>query len=352
MIKKNPVTNLWEVSVSRRPPGGMSPRSLKRINIKSEAKAKLIERELIILLDKKISEARRELWKDVVHQCLEFNKGSSWNLKTFQNYETALHAYTLPKWAEIPIKDITTHQIKELLLKDLGELSESTRKSMAKYINAVFTFAFEKGLISANPMPRMKFRIGGKIETVLTEDQVKVFLAKAKEMEPEWYPVWATAVLTGMRSGELFALRWESVDIPGRKIVVRESWDSKNGFKAFTKNRGHRILELPNSLAPILSKLYETRTNEFVLPRITKWERGEQARELQIFLFMIGLPKIRFHDLRSTYCTILLNRGVEPAKVMMLAGFADLKTLAIYMRKTGILLKGATRVLDDFVTEN
>jgi integrase len=108
---------------------------------------------------------------------------------------------------------------------------------------------------------------------------------------------------------------------------------------------------MPNSLAPILCRLYESRTNEFVLPRITKGERGEQARELQIFLFMIGLPKIRFHDLRSTYCTILLNRGVERAKVMMLAGFADLKTLAIYMRKMGILLKESTKVLDDFVTE-
>lgn len=177
------------------------------------------------------------------------------------------------------------------------------------------------------------------------------FLADAKEMEPEWYPVWATAVFTGMRSGELFALKWDSVDIAGRKIVVRESWDSKNGFKPYPKNRHHRILEIPNPLIPILKDLFLKRSNEFVLPRINKWERGEQARELQIFLFHIGLPKIRFHDLRSTYCTILLNRGVEPAKVMMLAGFADLKTLAIYMRKTGILLKGATNVLDDFVNE-
>jgi integrase len=47
---------------------------------------------------------------------------------------------------------------------------------------------------------------------------------------------------------------------------------------------------------------------------------------------------------------MLLNRGVEPAKVMMLAGFADLKTLGIYMRKTGIMIKGATKALDDFMT--
>jgi len=348
MIRKNLNTNLWEVSVSIRPKG-MSPRSLKRINSKSEAKAKQVERELILILDKKITESKKELWKDIVEQFLELNKGSSWNLKTYQNYETALRSYTLAKWGSRAIKDISTFDIKNLILTDLTHLSESTRKSMWKYINGVFTFAFEKRLIPGNPMPRMKFRIGQKIEAVLTEEQIKIFLKSAKESQNEWYPIWAAAIFTGMRSGELFALKWDSVDLASRKIVVREAWDSKNGFKPYPKNKHHRILEIPQPLLPILGELHSNRSNEFVLPRLTPWERGEQARELQYFLFSLSLPRLRFHDLRSTYCTLLLNRGVEPAKVMLLAGFADLKTLAIYMRKAGILVKGATKVLNDFI---
>ncbi len=47
---------------------------------------------------------------------------------------------------------------------------------------------------------------------------------------------------------------------------------------------------------------------------------------------------------------MLLNLGVEHAKVMMLAGVADLKTLGIYLRKGWGLVRGATKVLDDFMT--
>ena len=195
----------------------------------------------------------------------------------------------------------------------------------------------------------MKIKQGDKIEGVLNEDEIKLLLTKAKEAENEWYPVWATAIFTGMRSGELFALKWDSVDIENRKIVVREAWDSKNGYKPYPKNKHHRIFEIPKPLIPILRELTLNRSSDFVLPRIIKWERGGQARELQFFLFQIGLKHMRFHDLRSTYCTILLNRGVEPAKVMMLAGFADLKTLGIYLRKGGILIKGATSPLDNFI---
>jgi hypothetical protein len=103
MIRKNLATNSWEVSVSIRPKG-MSPRSLKRINIKSEVKARQVERELAILLDRKITESKKELWKDIVEEFLELNKGTSWNLNTHQNYETALKAYTLPKWGKLAIK--------------------------------------------------------------------------------------------------------------------------------------------------------------------------------------------------------------------------------------------------------
>jgi hypothetical protein len=71
----------------------MSPRSLKPINIKSEAKAKQVERELAILLSQKITKYQKELWKDIVEEFLELNKGTNWNLNTNQNYKTALRYY-------------------------------------------------------------------------------------------------------------------------------------------------------------------------------------------------------------------------------------------------------------------
>jgi integrase len=73
----------------------------------------------------------------------------------------------------------------------------------------------------------------------------------------------------------------------------------------------------------------------FVLPRIDKWDKGEQARELRMFLQGLGLPRIRFHDLRATWATIMLSMGIAPIKVMAMGGWKDLKTMQHYIRKAG-----------------
>lgn len=69
-------------------------------------------------------------------------------------------------------------------------------------------------------------------------------------------------------------------------------------------------------------------------------------RCLRMFLLGLGLPAIRFHDLRATWATLLLSKGVEPIKVMFMGGWSDLKTLQIYIRKAGVNIKGSTDVLD------
>ncbi len=64
-----------------------------------------------------------------------------------------------------------------------------------------------------------------------------------------------------------------------------------------------------------------------------------------MFLTGLGLPVVRFHDLRASWATIMLGRDVEPAKVMVMGGWNDIKTLMIYMRKAGINIRGITDCL-------
>lgn len=79
----------------------------------------------------------------------------------------------------------------------------------------------------------------------------------------------------------------------------------------------------------------------YVLPRLQDWDTGRQAEILRMFLSSIGLPRIRFHDLRASWATMLLSKGLEPAKVMKLGGWKDLKTMMIYLRKAGIDTRGS-----------
>ena len=65
-----------------------------------------------------------------------------------------------------------------------------------------------------------------------------------------------------------------------------------------------------------------------------------------MFMIGLGLPRIRFHDLRATWATLMLSKGVEPAKVMVMGGWKELKTLMVYLRKAGISIRGITNCLN------
>lgn len=208
----------------------------------------------------------------------------------------------------------------------------------------------EKGHINRNPTPLLKFKLCEKIKGFLSEDQIVKLLRSAQEQNWHWYSHYAVAFFTGMRNGEMYALTWNKVNLEERQILVNIAWNSKNGFKS-TKSGDDRRVEIPKPLMPVLMELkLQSAGSEFVLPRLNKWDKGEQARELRFFLKSIGLPEIRFNDLRASWATMLLAKGVAPSQVMAMGGWKDMDTMMIYMRKAGINIKNSTSVLDGLQT--
>jgi len=146
-----------------------------------------------------------------------------------------------------------------------------------------------------------------------------------------------------MRNGELFALTWDKVCLENNTILVDCSWTKRDGLKS-TKSGDDRIVEIAEPLLPVLKTLKVQRSgSQYVLPRAPRWDKGEQARELRMFMLGIGMSPVRFHDLRATWATLMLAGGQAPAKVMTMGGWKDLKTMMIYMRKAGIDIKGITK---------
>ncbi len=344
-IKFNPKTNLWDASFSKRPKGGGNPKTLKRRGMKSKAEASRVYNELVIQVDQKVNRKKSVTFSKLLIAYILSNKDVNWSLKTTENYESTLKAYADPLWGDISVSEITPPDIRKFF-EPFRERPESYRKSLYKYIRGIFQFAVEQGIIPSNPVPKMKFRIGFKIENILNESQVLQFLKQAKEMNWPWYPHCLMALSTGMRNGELFALDWDHVSLDEKRIVVARTWNNKDGFKEYPKNGDHRIVEISNSLLEKLKILKEENPESaFVLPRLDRWERGEQARDLRMFLSGLGLPTIRFHDLRATWATILMTKGTAPIKVMVMGGWKDIKTMGRYIRKAGVEIKGITDVL-------
>lgn len=331
----------YVVTYHRRHPVTRDVRSLRRQGIKTRPEAERAYRQLIIKMGEKFNENLYPTWPEVVERFLESYANQGIAKSTIKNYQTSLVTHTYPLWSERKINEISTGEIRDLIQEQLREFSEAHRKSMLKFVRAVFRYALEHEIIERDPTPKLKFKINEKIKKVLTESEVRTFLQKAKECNHPWFPVWALACYTGLRNGELYALKWENVSLEKRLIFITHSWNKINGLKE-TKSGDDRIVEIAPSLVPILKQLQKNNCTDYVLPRIRDWETGTQAKPLQEFLKDIGLPLIRFHDLRASWATIMLSKGVEPIKVMSMGGWKDLKTMQIYVRKSGINIYGIT----------
>ena len=164
------------------------------------------------------------------------------------------------------------------------------------------------------------------------------------------------ALLTGMRNGELYALRWRQIDEVAGLISINCSWTNKDGLHP-TKSNKNRTFPISGELRSLLLDLKRTGTyseelkslagndgkfDDFVLPRSPVWKHGEQARIAKSFCELIDITKVKFHDLRATFITSLLAQGVPLPVVMKLVGHSRSSTTDRYLRLAGIYTKGST----------
>lgn len=257
--------NSWTITCCMRRSITRKPVAKARQGLKSKAEALLVEKQLMLLLDRKLREAKEPFWE--VHLKSYINEIGNRDIsqKTVENTRLCLEAHTIPVWGKKLISEISTNEIRELI-RSKDDLSESHRKNILKYIRGCFEFCVELGVLKANPAPKMAFRIGEKLKSVLTQEQVKILLNYAKIENHEWYSIWTMALYTGLRNGELYALTWDKVNLEQRIALIDTSWNSKDGFKG-TKSGDDRNIELAPELVIVLKELkLKSADSHFVLP--------------------------------------------------------------------------------------
>ncbi len=337
--------NLYRATYSKRHPKTKKTFRATRRNIKTITLAKKIRLELVLQVERKIEESVTPTFGICLEEYLLEITKRDYASSTIKNMSACLRKHT-KSWIDVRLDHISGDEFRKLIKERVGSRSVHQQKNIHKYLKGLFEYALEKGYIIRNPTPKMNFKAPRNAKEVLTKSESVFFLRKASEHRSKWYPIWATALYTGMRSSELYSLTWDKVDFENERILVNASWDkTKVDFKS-TKSGYDRYVEIAPQLLSLLKELkLRSKSNQFVLPRLTEWKRGDQAKELQKFLLSFDLPKIRFHDLRATWATILLSKGTPPVQVMKMGGWRELKTMQYYIRLSGIDTKG---VLSDF----
>ncbi len=336
----------YTVRYAKRHPITQQSIGLLRKGVKTKAEATRVEKELVLGVAERLHRDVIPSWSECVEEWKNAARTDGICETTIFAYQKCLYAHTLPIWGKRTVDTITQDEVRTLIRSSEKPWSESHRKNMIKYVRAVFRLAVEKGYINRIPVPRMKFHVVESLKGGLTEGQARNLLETARAVDHEWYPHWAVALYTGMRNGELYALRWDCVDFESGIVRVKSTWNNKDGFKP-PKSWEERVVEISPALMPVMKRLkLQTGDTGFVLPRVHDWDKGEQARVLRTFLAGMRQPAIRFHDLRASWATLLLLKGVEPIKVMAMGGWKDLKTLMKYVRIAAVDIRGATSKLN------
>lgn len=355
----NPIgETLFSVYVNLRSKSMPHIRHQKRITgLKSKAEALRKEKSLIKELSLKIAhqEGHGFTWRMIINQwaasAATFSSlnGKAYNPVTIRDYISMLTNWT-SDWLDRPASEITRGEGKEVLDRVVEEgRSKAFQKRVKNTINMIYNWAIEERMIKGvhqSPVFGLKIVVKqDKRPEILKIDEIKNLLYQAKAQDHDWYFVWSMALLTGMRNGELYSLKWTDVDFDNGTIKVERSYNFKlNEFKD-TKAGYWRTVPISSELKSLLLEIRSNSKSEFVLPRFELWKDGKQAQVLKHFCKSIGLPEIKFHTLRACFATQLIGFGVEPVKVMKICGWKDLKTLAIYLRLAGVEEKGVTEEL-------
>jgi integrase len=260
---------------------------------------------------------------------------------TYRSYNSILKNRLEPCLGHIAIAKLTAAEV-QAFLNSRSAKGLSPRR--VQYIHAVLRRALGTaerwGVVSRNVAKLVDVPRGRQREmTPLTPEQARALIeASAADRHRA---LWITALGTGLRQGELLALRWDDIDLDGSVLRVRHSLATVDGVLTLQEpktERSRRTVVMPESVVVAL-RAHRTRQLMDRLAAGATWvdsghvfatmigrphHAATITRCFQDALDRAGLPDVRFHDLRHSAATFLLAQGMTLEDVKLLLGHSSI----------------------------
>jgi len=274
------------------------------------------------------------LFKDYAQGFMETYSTMNHKPSTRTSYRSALDLHLLPAFGGMEIDRISRTDIKGFINTKRGEgLSSSSVRNLKAYLSGILGEALDDELIPFNPASgtgKMIKKDDKPEIRPLTWEETKKFENSVQEHFPRYYPFFLTALRTGMRLGELVALKPGDLDFNGAFIEVRRAYTK--GIIGRPKNGTSRKVDMSQQLQEILKRWKEP--PEFLFyNEIGGMIDGDNLRRRTFTkaLEKAGLRHIRIHDLRHTYASLRIGKGDNIQDVSKQLGHATVGfTLAVY----------------------
>ncbi len=252
--------------------------------------------------------------------------------RTADGYRSICRIHIIPKLGDLPLHEIKASHIRSLI--NGCNRAQATKSHIRTCLHTALESAHEEELIDSNPCSKVRvpLRYTPRFEPLSLQEME--FLVTGEHIPN--YALVITAMTTGMRQGELLALRWRNVDLDKGILYVSESL-AKSGKAKEVKNRENHSVSLFRSTLHVLrnhkEKMYHNNPDSFVFcsKAGSPLRADSVTRTFQRNLRDLGIHKIRFHDLRHTHATMLLNDGWPIKAVQERLGHKSAKmTLDLY----------------------
>lgn len=362
-IRKRGKVYSYTVDIGRDPlTGKRKQKSKSGFKTKKEAQAALAE--LVTRTTKgEAVDFRKIMFKDFATDYFENNYKQRVKVSTYDRTSSILFKQIIPYFENVELRKMDQYMVHDFYRAKANEGYAphyvSNMHNMLKLLLGVAKKwqLIEKDIVSMieaphNPKKEMKY---------WSIEQVNTFLERAKSSR--YYPVFFLAAYTGMRKGEILGLTWNDIDFKKMTIDINKTLFQLSETKGYnvgspkTKNavrtiyfdeevervlQSHRIRQNEEKLKnrPIYQDeglVFSQEDGGFVNPtavnHMMKW-----------FIDHTDLPFIRFHDLRHTHATILLQMGVNPKVVSDRLGHSSVQiTLDVYSHVTKEIRKDLSK---------
>jgi integrase len=289
--------------------------------------------------------------------------------KTAAGYENTMQKHIIPYLGEVSLKDLTPIQVDKFYasLIEAG-VGIRTVRMVHSILHRALEMAVFKLLLTRNPAAHATLpRYRHSEMKVLDEIQVNQFLVAA--IGSPFVALYHLAVKTGLRQGELLGLKWADLQWgSGRLYVQRQLQDLRGQGYIFQEPKtrsGRRTIQLGEGMLQALREHREHQQlqkafaghrwqeNDLIFPSKigTPLDTSNLRMDFNRVIARAGVPKVRFHDLRHTAASLMLNNGIPVIVVSRILGHSKPSiTLDIYGHLYNEMQGEAARLMDELVS--
>jgi integrase len=232
------------------------------------------------------------------------------------------------------VDSIGAEKLADITRPEAKKLANQWSRSTTRVARTMWADALRDGLCHHNPFTSLRLETpkGRKDITALTEAEIEQLAQVAREHHGDYGDEIAALIVfaayTGVRPGELAALRWSDLDIPNRRATISRALDGQGGIKPPKNGRPRRIVLPPQALRALstLPRPLDDAELIFHTPRgkrLTKTSLAYQWRPIAAAWRAGGGRDLDLHELRHACATLLLERGLAPADVAVQLGHTD-----------------------------